>query len=224
MTWWPRRRLWHHIAVVATVVLAAVVGTALEWRQTAPGFPLDDSWIHLQFARNVAEGHGFSFNPGVPELGLERSAVVAPAGSAAAGGSRAVGLRQVAWRGLVAVTAIAGAALTRRLCGDDRAALLAGLAVAVTPRMVWAGLSGMEVPLYTALVTVAMLAYVRALDNPRAGKVLWALWAGLAGWARPEAFVAAAILGAAWLAEGARDGRRDGFCQVGGIRWHCSSF
>src|SRR5262245_12267784 len=27
-------------------------------------FPLDDSWIHLHFARNLAEGHGFAYNPG----------------------------------------------------------------------------------------------------------------------------------------------------------------
>ena len=28
------------------------------------GFPLDDSWIHLQFARNLAAGDGLSYNPG----------------------------------------------------------------------------------------------------------------------------------------------------------------
>src|SRR5882724_3720030 len=28
------------------------------------GFPLDDSWIHLQFARNLAAGQGLSYNPG----------------------------------------------------------------------------------------------------------------------------------------------------------------
>ena len=28
------------------------------------GFPLDDSWIHLQFARNLAHGRGLSLNPG----------------------------------------------------------------------------------------------------------------------------------------------------------------
>ncbi len=28
------------------------------------GFPLDDSWIHLQFARNLAHGFGLSYNPG----------------------------------------------------------------------------------------------------------------------------------------------------------------
>jgi len=33
------------------------------------GFPLDDAWIHFQFARNVASGHGFAFNPDVPMAG-----------------------------------------------------------------------------------------------------------------------------------------------------------
>src|SRR5688500_8717677 len=28
------------------------------------GFPLDDSWIHLQFARSLAAGEGLAYNPG----------------------------------------------------------------------------------------------------------------------------------------------------------------
>ena len=35
----------------------------------AGAFPLDDSWIHMQFARNLAEGRGFAYNPGVPVSG-----------------------------------------------------------------------------------------------------------------------------------------------------------
>jgi len=108
----------------------------------------------------------------------------------------------------VAVTALSASALACRLSGNQWAGLLAGVAVAVTPRMVWAGLSGMEVPLYTALATLAMVAYARALDNPAASRGLWALLAGLAGWARPETFVAATILATAWFLGGARDGTR----------------
>jgi hypothetical protein len=33
------------------------------------GFPLDDAWIFWDFARNLATGQGFSFNPGQPVLG-----------------------------------------------------------------------------------------------------------------------------------------------------------
>ena len=60
---------WHVLLVCMAVLAPAAWGTYLEWQQTAPGFPLDDTWIHLQFARNVAEGHGFSFNPGVLSSG-----------------------------------------------------------------------------------------------------------------------------------------------------------
>ena len=31
---------------------------------TGMGLPLDDSWIHLQYARNLAEGNGLSFRQG----------------------------------------------------------------------------------------------------------------------------------------------------------------
>jgi len=36
-------------------------------------FPLDDSWIHMQFARNLAEGRGFAYNPGAPVSGSTRN-------------------------------------------------------------------------------------------------------------------------------------------------------
>ena len=49
-------------------------------RARSPGFPLDDSWIHLHFARNLAEGAGFAYNPGVPVVGLDGAALDAAAG------------------------------------------------------------------------------------------------------------------------------------------------
>jgi hypothetical protein len=107
---------------------------------------------------------------------------------------------------LLAVVAAMGAAqLTLRLSGSRAAAVLAGVATAITPRMAWAGLSGMEVPLYTALVVLAMLAYARDAAA-RDSRGLWAVLAGLAGWSRPETFVAGAVLVLAWLAGPGRSG------------------
>ena len=202
----PRRSTfgsWKAAVVVLLALAGAAWGTGLEWGLTEPGFPLDDSWIHLQFARNVAEGHGFSFNPGVPSSGS-----TAPLWTLVLSVPLALGLGPIAAGKvlgvlLVIVAALAAALLTERLCGSSWAALLAGVAVAITPRMVWAGLSGMEVPLYTALVVVSMLMYVHAVDRQDAS-ALWALVAGLAGWARPETFVAGALLVCAWLVGPAR--------------------
>src|SRR3989449_11277409 len=56
------------VALAAAVPLAIFV---LGERRIAgaSGLPLDDSWIHLHFARNLAEGAGFVYNPGVPVAG-----------------------------------------------------------------------------------------------------------------------------------------------------------
>ena len=108
---------------------------------------------------------------------------------------------------LVGITALAAAALTRRLSGDQSAGLLAGLAVAITPRMAWAGLSGhggAAVCRARHACDALVCASVRQRPGARAG-TSWGLWAGLAGWARPETFVAAGILAIAWLLGGARD-------------------
>src|SRR5262245_49741339 len=54
----------------ALVVLAALLGAGYfllaEYAVTGGkwGFSLDDSWIYATIARNLATGHGYSFNPG----------------------------------------------------------------------------------------------------------------------------------------------------------------
>ena len=76
---------------VPAVALAVAIGVFLARTRQLAGelgveaFPLDDSWIHMQFARNLAEGRGFSYNPGVPVSGS-----TAPLWTLALGGAFAV--------------------------------------------------------------------------------------------------------------------------------------
>src|SRR5437870_11526868 len=53
------------IVGVGLSVLAVFV--VAEWRVAGGiGLPLDDSWIHVRFATNLARGQGFAINPGEP--------------------------------------------------------------------------------------------------------------------------------------------------------------
>src|SRR2546428_6958416 len=65
----PSGRRGSVLLVVALAVPLAVLLTSERRIAGAAGFPLDDSWIHLHFARNLAEGAGFSYNPGAPVAG-----------------------------------------------------------------------------------------------------------------------------------------------------------
>ena len=85
-------------------------------------------------------------------------------------------------------TAAATYVLTLRLTASRWAGLLAAAAAVVTPKLVWAGRSGMEVPLYTFLVTAALACYVRAVSGGGVWTAAWGPLIGLAGWARPETF------------------------------------
>ncbi len=154
-------------------------------------FPLDDSWIHLHFARNLAEGRGFSYNPGVPVAGS-----TAPLWTLLLAGVFRLAGSAPAWAKALGVAATFGAALvTRRLVWtwtDSRLlALAGGLAVVVSGPLVWAALSGMEVALAALLVTGALLAHVTHRD------VTAALLLGLAVVTRPEAVLMAPLL---WIA------------------------
>jgi arabinofuranosyltransferase len=193
------------LAVAAPVAaLALAIGCfALKTRQLAGGlgveaFPLDDAWIHMQFARNLAEGRGFSFNPGVPVSGS-----TAPLWTLALGGVFAVlGSHPVLAKVLGIAATLGTAWLAGRLAliwaGRREVALLASVLVALAGPMVWGALSGMEVALAALLVTAALVLHAR-------GRA-WAAGAtlGLAALARPEA---ALLLPLFWLA-GPLTGRR----------------
>jgi hypothetical protein len=147
----------------------------------AAGFPLDDSWIHLQFARNLAEGRGFAYNPGEPVSGSTAPlwTLLLAAGALLAGAS--ITMTKI----LGGAAAIAAALVTRR------AALAFGAAPAVavvaagvllwSGAFAWGALSGMEVTLAALLVAVALLALARDATWATASA------AALAALARPEA-------------------------------------
>ncbi len=193
----PTVRLgWRRASLLAAVVaglLAAFLSTELAQNREL-GFPLDDSWIHLTFARNLARGWGFAYNQGEPVAGstaplwtfilalfhtLTHSATVMAVVAKLLGGI------------LLFVSAVFAFRIAARVTGSDRAGLAAGLAVATLGPMGWAMMSGMEVTLSVALTLAGVYCYLRFrtgwLSTPA-----WALF-GLAVWARPESLLLAAF-------------------------------
>jgi len=169
-----------------TLVLAAAVPLVLftiRERLVAgtSGFPLDDSWIHLHFARNVAAGLGFVYNPGRPMAGSTAPlwTLLLAAGAFVAGAT-------VVMAKVIGVACAIGAALvTRRAAlawgASPAAGTVGAVALLWTGPIAWGGLSGMEVTLASLLVAGALLALAR-------DQLWWTVaLASLAVLARPEA-------------------------------------
>jgi hypothetical protein len=165
----------------------------------------DDSFIHFQFAKHLVLGKGYSFNAGEPTYGATSSLwvfLLALAG-------KLLPIEVAAPRGADTVPALAWVAkaygwifhlltiwvlvrLGKRLGWDDRTSLGLGLLMAAQAwAMRWA-LSGMETPLATACVALALYGLAGVLILDRSG---WTtgIALGLASLARPECYLLAAI-------------------------------
>ncbi|HEX3177097.1 MAG TPA: hypothetical protein VHZ49_10510 [Methylomirabilota bacterium] len=157
----------------------------------APGFPLDDSWIHLHFARHLAEGAGFAYNLGQPVSGSTAPlwTLLLAAGALVAGATLAMVKTLGVAAGIAAALVVRRAALA--FGAPPAAALSAAVTLLWTGAFAWGALSGMEVMLAALLVGAALLALAR--------DATWAtaLAGALAALARPEAILLTPLLAAA---------------------------
>ena len=181
----------------------------LAWRLIgeAGGLPLDDSWIHLAFARNLAAGAGLSLNPGELVTGS-----TAPLWTALLSvlfllpGPTAVWV-ELLGVALYLVTGDAAHRLGRELgLGPGLALLASGLTLG-TGWLVWAALSGLEIPLFTALCLWGVLLHLRERRQPaRLPRSLVVL--AVAALARPEGLLLLGLAAADRLLAPAQARRR----------------
>lgn len=150
------------------------------------GFPLDDSWIHLQIARNLAGGQGWSFNPGELTGGATSPLwilLIAPLFYL--GGDVTVWVKA-----LGAVLFIADVLLAAHVAGlatgDRRVGLAAGALAALQPALIWTAFSGMETALYLLLFLLSLRSLILVERRGRQAAYASTAWLALAGWARPE--------------------------------------
>ena len=196
----------------ATTITRAVMLTALLWEAafiaalllsgTAPGFPLDDAWIHQTYARNLAQHGEFAFVIGHPSAGS-----TAPLWTLLLMPGYWLHLAPFAWTwllgwGSLTAVALAAAALAHTLFPEDsRLPLLGGLAVAGEWHLVWGAVSGMETVLFAAGALALLTLAVRWGENSPSRRS--AFYGGLAvggvALVRPEGILLGGVLGVAIL-------------------------
>jgi hypothetical protein len=148
-----------------------------------PGFPLDDSWIHQTYARNLALQGEWSFRPGVLSAGS-----TSPLWSALLVPGFWVGLAPLAWGYLLGVlalfglTAVSEAGVRRAVGGYHPRVPWVGIFMAFEWHMAWAAMSGMETLVHALLVTAVL---VGLLAKPR-NYLLLGWLTGLSVWVRPD--------------------------------------
>lgn len=156
-----RGRLGWMLGLSTLLALALYVGVELYLLDGELGFPLDDSFIHLVFARSLAAGEGLSYQGGELVTGSTAplwtallSLVFLLPGSAL-GWAKAFGA-------LSHLGSVLASYLLARELGIRRslAAIAAGV-VAFTGWLLWSALAAMEVSLFVTVSLVGMTLHVR---------------------------------------------------------------
>ncbi len=193
------RSAWLLLCLTVGLALLLYLASASGSRASAGGpvLPLDDAYIHFQYARVLAEGHPFQYNPGQPPTSGATS-LLYPVILAVGYKLGFTGLQLGWWAlGIGGMSWLFSAWLVYRLGANSgsfsgtlvahRIALLVAVAFALSGSLAWAFVSGMETGLMI-LATLATLWYLT--QNDRRGVIIAGMFAALI---RPEGLVIAVL-------------------------------
>ena len=185
----------------APAIAISLVAIALAWtfayavlrRTPSFGFPLDDAYIYLTYAKQFGRAQPFTYFPGGGYSAGSTSVlwpmVLAPFWTLGARGHALVWVSFAMCAALYAATCVACYRLVRQICGGTAGAiagvLAAAFVIAIAP-FAWTALSGMEVAFASALLVATMILLVRC---PREGAPprLLAVCLAATSLSRPEA-------------------------------------
>ena len=163
----PRRHLdaWW-IALAGLAVGSAYLAAELYFLSGGLGFPLDDTWIHLQFARQLAAGEGLSYQDGLWVGGS-----TAPLWTVLLSLGFVLPISPLLWAKVLGIACFAGVAVVSRnlarILGLSRPLQILGAAlVLLTPWLAWSALSGMEILAFTFLSLGGLYLHVLELRAP----------------------------------------------------------
>ena len=172
--------------------------------------PLDDTFIHLQYGRQIGEGEWFRYNDGDPvSTGASSFLYVLVLGAAhflGFAGDHLLLFAIMFGAGSFALAAFLGYELGRRLAGE-RAGLWSGILIAANGAFAWGATSGMEVALFSVLLLGTLLAFLHELSSGRF--LLTPILAALAALTRPEGLLFALVITGAVVSRLLKDSRED---------------
>lgn len=212
------------LAVAAIGVLLFVLAAV---SMNEIGFPLDDSWIHQTYARNLGVYGEWAFLRGEAS-----AASTAPLYTALLAIGHTLGLSPYVWAHSLGILALFAAAaisarLAKRLFPDTPyIGLGTGLIMATSWHLIWAAASGMETMLFMTL-SLAVIAYTWHEINPDKHPHLQNLllkrgaWVGFLGGllylSRPEGIGLVGLAGLAVLFSRVHADRRTYLLWAGGV-------
>jgi hypothetical protein len=172
-----------YLILAAASVISLGVYLAASAATLRIGFPLDDSWIHLTYARNLALRGEWAFLPGVPSAGS-----TAPLWSALLAIGFIFHLAPYIWTYflggviLFALATFAEISSRRLLTSYHPRFPFIGIFFAFEWHLVWSAGSGMETLLYASLVTIILILLTESSPRPLTIGLLTAL----SIWVRPD--------------------------------------
>jgi hypothetical protein len=185
---------------------AALVLVSIYTIRAGGGYPLDDSWIHQTYGRNLALYGEWAFLPGTPS-----AASTSPLYTVLLAIGYRIGVPYVLWTAFLGISALTGIAVfgariaERMLPEDRRAGWITGSALMLSWHLIWAASSGMETALFSMLIiALILLSWWQVEQLPdwttvRAGQLgfLFGILAACTTLARPEGILAAGMAGLA---------------------------
>ncbi len=188
-----QRVIWLVLLVVHIVLALLFVTDRSPGTDAAlSGFPLDDTWIHMVYARNLAQSGLPYYNDGVLEAGFT-SPLWLSFGAlahliASSTGASPVVITKILGVLLAWLSSVAVFEICRRFTKILVSSVLCGLYVATMPLIAFSQVSGMEVCLASCLAAWAILCLLKARF------LLGGLFLGLGAIARPENAILTALI------------------------------